>query len=409
MKARKILAFAPIIASINLLSSSCSLFIKKEESSKDDYTKNQKDVLDETKSIRIMHWNILNFGGEKHIKNSFKFYALSEIIRKSNSSIIGLTEVNFNDGDKISKLVEQINNDDNSNRFKFIIQSENEAVSKIHNNSKELIAIIYDSTKVKPVEFTNGRIGESFNQNISDVTVNKNTNEISLTDLKRNTYVRPPFGAKFEIISWNKNITTFFSHLDSPGAKNKEKNISGFLKRNNKSFEIKSVGSQELAEVLNLENVFEYYDNLSGENDNNIIFGGDTNIDSSGSYAFDYLKYKNYYDAKDSTNEKYLTSLTTDQHFKKGKSPYVNSYDKWLFNEVDIDFIDAKENPEFDYKIQIDKAFSNGLLDKEISTKKYIHDYKKSTNNKDKHPSDYRIIRIGLSDHAPIIIDVKNK
>ncbi|WP_036464476.1 MnuA family membrane nuclease [Mycoplasmopsis sturni] len=395
-----------------------SLYQRKAKNSQTNVS-NDKTVYEQIKSYelktnhyRILHWNVLNFGGSKHVFNSFKVVGIAQILVSSNATVMGLTEINNGDTKKVKLIVDAMNKI-KPNTFDYIVQDPKEATSSIYPKSKESIAIIYDKNKVKPSKFKNGNIGESYKHNYKL----QESNSVYKLSSENDEYVRPLFGIEFQIInskSKTKFFTTFFGHLDSPSASNNEYNISkGELKSPQKTYKINNVGSKELQEVINLPEAFMFFKGIS--NSNNIIFGGDTNINASAASSFDYIaeigNLNNYYPASEAKKEKFLTSLTTVDSFKRNpkKYPYVNGYDKWIFSEDNLDFLDQKEDPDGYFKIDIAKAFNNQLLNREEMKKRYIRDYQKSTNPDDKNPTDFRMIRIGLSDHAPIMIDFQAK
>ncbi|WP_027120721.1 MnuA family membrane nuclease [Mycoplasmopsis lipofaciens] len=367
------------------------------------YAKNEE-------TLRVMHWNILNFGGSTSTQNSAKVYNIAVSIFKSNADIIGLTEINYGDANKVDRIIKVLNSFDPNISFSYVYQDKNEALNPEYKNSKEQIVIIYKNKIVEPRKFNNNKIGDSFLGPIKSVQ-QSNSN---IVFAKEDSYVRPLFGSKFFIKPFNKTITTFFGHFDSPNSKENsgEIDINGIFQN---KYIIKNQGSKEVSEALGLYDAFLYFKNIS--NNDNIIFGGDTNINSKGSTIFNYLtdinnsitsseRLQTYYNSSLANEEKFLTSLTTETTYNKNKkhSGYANSYDKWLFYEKDLNILDNKENPTYIYKIDIVKGFESGLFDKTITTKKYLQTYKD-----ERSVSDFKLIRKGLSDHAPIIIDVINK
>ncbi|QGZ97422.1 hypothetical protein GE118_01260 [Mycoplasma sp. NEAQ87857] len=361
----------------------------------------ESNFVKDSNRTRILHWNILNYGGEKSTALSSKVYNIATALFKSNADIMGLTEVNYDDGPKVARIVKWMNDFAKVEKYSFKFQPIDQALNKDYKTSKEQIAIIYNNQTVEPVNFNNNKMYDSFKGPIKKVESNDDV--VSVLDAD-DSFVRPLFGMQFRIKNNNKLITTFFGHFDSPGVKanSNETPVKGIL---DGTYEIKNQGSKEISEAIGLIQAFEFFKSIS--NSNNIIFGGDTNIKEESASIFDYVNLKSntqsFYPSNIANNTKFLTSLTTANAFakKKNHSGYSNSYDKWVFKEGDIDFRDYNEEPNFWFKIDIVKGFKNHLFNKEITAKKYKDLYKKST-------SDFNLIR-NISDHAPIIIDAISK
>ncbi|WP_051789187.1 hypothetical protein [Mycoplasma buteonis] len=122
-------------------------------------------------TVRIGHWNILNFGGSNPLKST----AIGQLIAQVGMDIIGLTEVNNNAGTKVQEIVDVLNKS-TGRSFKFVYQpltensfsSEWQAKRNFGNGQIEQVAIIYDSEIFKPIGFinNNNKVGYSFKEEI---------------------------------------------------------------------------------------------------------------------------------------------------------------------------------------------------------------------------------------------------
>ncbi|MBZ4212775.1 hypothetical protein LAD74_02120 [Mycoplasma sp. U97] len=104
-------------------------------------------------TIRIAHWNILNYGN-----NNSKAFALANIIYKSGFDIVGLTEVNYGSGEDVKLITDHLNSLANENgRFKFVYQPAKDSKipkslldsKKFGEKQQEQVAVIYDSKNFK--------------------------------------------------------------------------------------------------------------------------------------------------------------------------------------------------------------------------------------------------------------------
>ncbi|TPR53206.1 MnuA family membrane nuclease [Metamycoplasma neophronis] len=342
-----------------------------------------------SKHFRIGHWNILNYGKASLDPEGLKVNNIAKAILATQADIMGLTEVNYNHLDKVSYIVNLLNKWTNSNEFQYLGQKD--IFSEKYPSQKENIAIIYRKSIATPILFDNGKIGASF------------TKKINRNDGKTE-YVRPPYGTMFKIKGYEKPLITIFGHLDSPGAKQEsgEKKITLY---NNIKIQ-GSQGNQEVAEMMALPNVFEYFLSLAKDKDAAIMFGGDTNIKKENQFLLQELENKYnltnyYYDY----HEKYLTSLGRNNN-------YSQSYDKILFKEnADFNFISANEKanmPEFKkvpYRLDTINAFNNKIWDRKESINLNNQDATWAYDNK---TSDFQLA-LKISDHTPVFIDFINK
>ncbi|MBN0970810.1 MnuA family membrane nuclease [Mycoplasma phocoeninasale] len=350
--------------------------------------------------IRVGHWNILNYGGaEGRDKKGPKVRAISELIYKSKLDVVGLTEINYNSGQHVQNIVDVLNEISGGNSYRYLIQPLQDANPTSSNATKEQVAIIYNSDKIREKNFaTTGRSIQSYGTK----------NQFNGT-----SYKRPLFGAYFETIEGNKPFVSIFAHLDSPDAATGEQ----------KDQRYPGQGFQEVAEALEIPNAFKYYEQLS--NNASIIFGGDTNIKTENnslfnSQAFKKYNIENYYGemkihenagaSKSKKYEFYETSLGRSE-----KSGYANAYDKLLFKENNglniINEYEKNNYPDRNYqnvsfKADIVNGFKNGIWDRNI-----ILNLKPELrkNSKGQQISDFSFIRNKISDHTLVYLDFEVK
>ncbi|TNK88129.1 hypothetical protein C4M89_03535, partial [Mycoplasmopsis pullorum] len=105
-------------------------------------------------SIRVMNWNILNFGGNDNSKKLLpKINNIVKAIKYSNATVVGFTEINYIDPkDRKSGVVSDLEDIQSllGEDWKFIINDS--VVNPKLPNSKENYAIFYNS---KLVEYDN--------------------------------------------------------------------------------------------------------------------------------------------------------------------------------------------------------------------------------------------------------------
>ncbi|MGZ9755566.1 hypothetical protein ACXYRP_00925 [Mycoplasma sp. 5912] len=284
------------------------------------------------------------------------------------------------------------------------------------NDSKYFATSLDKDKKTFTVTYFNKRTNQEESQTFTLTTDSKddysdnsqrnlNTSSTKL-DKNQTVFVRPPFGVKFEIKNNTQMppIITVFDHLDSPGAKlkNSSKYSESFVKTTSELYKsrfnnlvVKKNGAQEFSEFVAIPQLLNYYKNLDSNNESLVIFGGDTNIDSSN------FKVDKYFSSdvhrvlvSDSPkNPDWYTSLNT-------KSGYANPYDKMYYlNGEDsyYDTITTSDDANLKFKVDTYKAF-----------KEYI----KNTNQYAGYDKDKNFnwnIRYRISDHAPVFTDVKVK
>lgn len=104
----------------------------------------------EQNTIRIAHWNILNFGGPNQ---DAKTMAIATTIYKSGFDIIGLTEINDGRGNYVQNIVNLLNEYAGKERYKFVLQNKKDTnirpeylqSNKFGKAQQEQVAVIYDS------------------------------------------------------------------------------------------------------------------------------------------------------------------------------------------------------------------------------------------------------------------------
>ena len=104
----------------------------------------------EQNTIRIAHWNILNFGGPNQ---DAKTMAIATTINKSGFDIIGLTEINDGRGNYVQNIVKLLNKYAGKERYKFVLQNKKDTnirpeylqSNKFGKAQQEQVAVIYDS------------------------------------------------------------------------------------------------------------------------------------------------------------------------------------------------------------------------------------------------------------------------
>lgn len=104
----------------------------------------------EQNTIRIAHWNILNFGSPNQ---DAKTKAIAATIYKSGFDIIGLTEINDGSGNYVQNIVNLLNKYAGKDRYKFVLQNKKDTnirpeylqSNKFGKAQQEQVAVIYDS------------------------------------------------------------------------------------------------------------------------------------------------------------------------------------------------------------------------------------------------------------------------
>lgn len=398
-----------------------SSLLNKENNSS-DLTKENLEIPSDIKKkfykpeqlTRVGHWNVLNFGGNRSFKNSFKVNSISKIILETKLDLIGLTEVNYNEAKKVENIVQTLNEIDQDKSWKVITQPIEDMAYEPNKDINEHVSILYKESKFKALAFSNGRIGSSFGQQEFKDEFDRNTR-----------FKRPLFGVLFKELKTNKNLVTFFGHLDSPAAKKSGKNTK-LMELSSKLFS--SQGSQEVAEAKQIDDAFEYFKSISPEN-TSLFFGGDTNIMTKNNSLFlgeEFTKknIQSYYENMSINKNLFKDEFGYYKTSLAENSGYANAYDKLLFFENGLDFINEYEKvhkfklnsaPEgYDYasvwfRGDIANAFESKLLGDNFKqmwvdeVNKVIDDAKKR--EKYTKYSNHSIVRNGISDHDITWID----
>ncbi|MBU4692865.1 hypothetical protein KQ876_01420 [Mycoplasma sp. CSL7491-lung] len=230
------------------------------------------------------------------------------------------------------------------------------------------------------------------------VVANSDDHEVERSE--ETVYVRPPFGASFELKSEKNfpNIVTVFDHLDSPGKKNNSRYNEYGANTSNLAYKSygSSLGSQEASEFLSIPKLMKYYKKHSKEN-SLVIFGGDTNIEKENfnldnNFDPEINKVLNSY----GIGQKYFTSLN------KNGTGYVQPYDKIYYLNGEnkyYDLVNDNDDPHLDFKIDIIKEFKKFNNKEEFKSMKWYNNHEDEGWN----------IRNRLSDHAPVYVDLNIK
>ncbi|MEE3928126.1 hypothetical protein V2E24_00860 [Mycoplasmopsis ciconiae] len=333
--------------------------------------------------LNVVHWNILNYGGKTSNKEGLKTQAISKILASTNAEVIGLTEINYNDFNKVNRIVDVLNQM-SKREYKFTVQSQKDAVSKLFPNSKEVVAIIYDS-------------------NVLDLVDNSTyQNQITLENNQKSELVRPFYTSTFKIKNTQIQFSTVFGHLDSPGFDVPKKDIPAKEAKSQWSEQ----GVQEVAEAKEISNALLY---LKKKFPNNAayLFGGDTNIMTK-----NHLKLANY--IRSSSNDlikdyfEYNQNNVKETSLSRTKNNYSNAYDKWFFinNNSDFQFLTyTKALKEVENALPFRYDLWNLFEDKEMDFSRDVAKklYLQKEDAKE-NPSDVNLIRDGISDHTLINI-----
>ncbi|QKT05558.1 MnuA family membrane nuclease [Mycoplasma sp. OR1901] len=346
---------------------------------------------------RVGHWNILNFGGTTSNKGGLKVTAIAQAIIKTKLDLVGLTEINYKNGDKVGRIVKTMNELDPNSKWESIIQPIEDSNPSSNNATKEQIAIIYKSINLMPEAFNNNKIGASFG-----------TQHANDENNVQRSFKRPIFGALFKEKESDKRVITVFGHLDSPDVKkDTDENDSKYSGQ----------GTQEVFEAERLANAFDYYSSLTTQNAS-IIFGGDTNIKTPNNDLFLTPEFKNrkivnYYGDMSLNQAKNASTSSKYEYYETSlgsKSGYANAYDKILFKENDLNIIteveklndqDIKYRKSW-FKLDLVNSFKDGFFDKNEMIKlwKQSPSYKTHTDY-----NDFQIIRSQISDHTLVWVD----
>ncbi|AHH45154.1 endonuclease/exonuclease/phosphatase family protein [Mesomycoplasma bovoculi] len=308
---------------------------------------------EETKSIRIGFWNVLNYVNKN---NSAKSLAIADVINYNKADLVGLAEIKpESDG---SIIVDYLNKLDPKAEWS---QLTTDPEGKI--NQKERYTFLYKKSLLETVDFTSPKT---------------NPYLIAKTDFE---FARPVAAVKFQTKGDIKNdFTVALDHFDAPGPKKKRKGKD----REKSSRFFSGQGEQEVQEGEHLIDALNYIDANDGPN-NEIIFMGDTNI-----------KGPNHSGVFASTLKTYKSLLTPDDlsSLKNTEIGYANSYDK-IFYKGDLKTKDAKV---FDLW---------SVFDKKIVNEATFAELKKQDDKENQLKNIISKIRTGISDHAPVFFTLE--
>ncbi|SBO45011.1 putative protein MPN_491 [Mycoplasmopsis agalactiae] len=329
------------------------------------------------KDINIWLWNVLNYSPSSLSSAYFKTQALASVIAQQHYDLVGLVELKGSNTTHLDELIKLLNEQNKKisslDRWAYRVSDKylsNPSYKK--SGESEFAGFLYKTNKLEPIQFNDGSIGKIYK---------KDNPEFKETPFGGNVkhYLRPPYGMKFKILNnklKNNDFTYIIGHFDSPGVKKSTTEVAS-----------RGAGSSELNEAHNLQYVFDYFNDLDGENED-LFFAGDTNIKASNhNDAFSWIAknaiYKNVFEPTSENN----TSLSTS--FNK----YANSYDK-IIHRSKLKYSNPKIFKLYDF-------VNNIFLYKNINSLTDWINYVKSSSRKT-YRSDYGYIRSGISDHSPV-------
>ncbi|WP_322910992.1 hypothetical protein [Mycoplasmopsis felis] len=114
----------------------------------------------ENNTLRISHWNILNYGNNNsnyETEKDLKILSIASIIKQSGFDITGLTEINNGAGDSVDLILKELNK--NNGNYKSIKQPVNDtewagtAYKHFDGNAQEQVVIIYNADVLVPTNF----------------------------------------------------------------------------------------------------------------------------------------------------------------------------------------------------------------------------------------------------------------
>ncbi|UUM19629.1 MULTISPECIES: MnuA family membrane nuclease [unclassified Mycoplasma] len=358
--------------------------------------------IQDAEGVKIVHWNILNYPNRQNYDNQFKVSIISKVLSEINADVIGLTEINNGQYESVNLIVQKLNSLSNR-KYAMVSQPQNQYNPNSSGSVQESVVILYDTNKLNSLEFSDGSVEKSFQDEIDYPT----------SDEQITSYVRPPFGAMFQIKGTQRSFTTIFDHFDSPGKKGDEVSFVDL------DYELpvgarlsRSIGSQEGAEAYNLDKVFDFFEQNGAQN---IIFGGDTNIPKNSSDIFANLITSGYLsgwndDASASTS---LKSPANIRKFVKDgdyDGAYSEPYDRMFYDSKSL-VQEPKNHDLFKYDI-FKKYFENSEF-KDYVNREYERIYRSKLNagsKVDKSSNNiWFILRNKVSDHLPVWLSVKFK
>lgn len=351
---------------------------------------------DKTTNIRIGHINSLNFNmlnnndvkllskwsyNEQFIfsKSLVHAYLLASIIDYFNFDVIGLTEINSNVSNAFAKNFVNLLNDLSENKkYDFILSNTLTGKTVTGKGQSEKVCIIYDKDKLQletlaninnPIQYVNPLYElENDEWKITDSSV---TGDLDLK--KYYDFVRPPYGAFFEVKKSGLKFVSIFSHNDSPGASSEER-----------EYLYKTQGSKEIFEAYQINNVLNWFETQSDKT--HAIYMGDTNIKlSNENFSFKSIDTSKYDFAFDDT--KYFSSSLTSTNIGTNVYDEVININKTISNKNDL-----KDNAK-DIEKQILRLQANPydkvIYNKNLNVNKFVFENNISTFNVDGFDENY--------------------
>ncbi|VEU78101.1 endonuclease/exonuclease/phosphatase family protein [Mycoplasmopsis columbinasalis] len=329
-----------------------------------------------------MTWNIQTFGGATTDRQSPRYYAVLETLKRIDADIYALQEIVKNGGDKKAKnLAEDLNKfeetkTDNRNTWEIqTLLSENPNKK----GQAEYFAFLYKSNKVSA---SNLRLFLDAENSID--------------------FASPPLLADFQLLNSKDKFTLGTFHLDAPGAKKGKEEAS---------VEFSGQGAQEVKEAIGLAKIFETFkaENTTGD----LIIMGDSNIkDNHSEKIFQSDTYVNlnvktgYRDFANNLKNYRTTFNGEGWKESKGNDNYKNSYDKFLILDQGPTNVELAQPEE--YRVNVADAFlppdKGGYLDKMLASEYYIKVKKDESKYKDANSVPISALLSNFTDHAPAVI-----
>lgn len=313
---------------------------------------------------KISFWNVLNLGDDNTPKKRGRFKSIANVINDSNSSIVGLAEIDKED--TIEKLCNILNQINSSAHWGCIRSNKSgyDSQGKLVGGSRqvEYYGFLYKSTEFIPKPFANTNL-------IGALYINPRIDNEFYPN-EKTAFVRPPFGVSFEERTTHKDFTFAISHNDSPGTSASK----GSIKEKNYG---QGQGTQEIWEAKHLIDAMKYFDAIDGNN-SDLVYMGDTNIKSAtGNTPFQTLIDDHYSALVNPADASTKSSL--------GFTDYSEAYDRIFIKSALLSPNDAYE------KYDLGTAFSRNIA--------HVDDYESEP---PKTPINFRVIRTFISDHTMV-------
>ncbi|TKA59545.1 hypothetical protein MBOVa_1190 [Mycoplasmopsis bovis 8790] len=329
------------------------------------------------KNINIGFWNVLNYSNTSLSQAYFKTQALASVIFNQKYDLVGLVELKGSNNTHLDELIKLLNEQNKkiSSHDRWAYRVSDKYISnpsyKKHGDG-EFAGFLYKTNKLEPIKFKDGSIGKIYKYDNPEFKETPFGGGVT-------HYSRPPYAMKFKILDnslKNNDFTYIIDHFDSPGKKNSTAEVS-----------VKGAGSSELNEAHNLQYVFDYFNEIDGENDD-LFFAGDTNIKAQNhSEAFGWIDKNNAYKNVFEPNNENNTSLSI------AINKYANSYDKIIHHSM-LKYINPKIFKLYEF-------VNDGFLYKNINSLNDWVQYVRDSSSK-AYGSNSGYIRSGISDHSPV-------